>query len=1097
MPAILLLGSGYVAGPCLNYLLRRNDNRVTVAARRVNLVQDLVAGRKNATAVALDVNNEQALEEAIGAHDIVISLIPYTFHAKVIKAAVKRSKHVVTTSYVSPAMMEFDAAAKQAGITVMNEIGVDPGIDHLYAVRTINEVHREGGKITAFTSYCGGLPAPECSNNPLGYKFSWSSRGVLLALRNNAKYLDGGAVVDVAGPDLMSIAKEIPIYPAFAFEGYPNRDSTPYTERYKIPEAKKIIRGTLRYKGFPAFIQALVKLGLLDDSEVDWLKTGAAPITWRAVIQKKLGLSATADLESAILAKTGLKAAEGERIIFGMKWLGLLSDTPVQLRGTLLDVLCATFEEKMQYKDGERDMVMLQHRFDVELKDGKKQVRTSTGLWFGVPGGDSAMATTVGVPCGIATQMVLDGVIKRRGVIAPLDDELVNPLIEALEKEVMNFLTSKRILILNVLRLLGTQGASWDHGTVEQCQLALLKVAKSSGVDRDAIRGFLADLAAIDAHQPAMEVSEVSMKDLALRSIRTSELGVFIRRALLDFGEASFDDLETLVATLALHKYVLEVQTQLPNEIKVHYVSYINFMRVGDYRRSLDSFHLFFDFFLRDSERERFQYASLELAILHSHFGHRKATMAALKESIEMSRTYKDKECLSFALACLQQLELETGPEPGRILDLHPAVDRSSLGQQASYLECVRDINEAKHAIENGHPPAEIFRVLERASSLKTQKSVDVGRLIDEVYALAWQRYGHDLSAEACLELGGESEVADAPGCRMLAIKAMMAATSGNYKKVGEILTVASTRFPAFDSEAAKPWMKAAGLIALTRAINRGQYFAADILMSQLSPIVQDDPDLCEQMIVHAAVLDIRRGRSDQAYHKVWVSEEEMAKLDKRTHATKIERMLLTARIQIDNGHPTAALRPTLTAQTLSERFHHKPHLHRSRLLLVRIFLSLRKTADAFRLARNVLPAVASGNDAILRAEAELRFAEAGLALVVEAEEEVRQDGEGGGKMKTGDGVGSGESNKYGVTRALIFSHLGKAIDAFASVEAVSEMKGAYYLKAIACNWFGLEGEREKSAEQFCRMAKAEAEAEGCTSESLTDFGRMIAFCSK
>ncbi|KAJ3207371.1 hypothetical protein HDU67_007513, partial [Dinochytrium kinnereticum] len=394
MPQILLLGSGYVAGPCLNYLLRRPENHITVAARRVANVEALVAGKPNARAISLDVGNDAALENEIAKYDIVISLIPYTHHARVIKAALKHKKHVVTTSYISPAMMEFDESAKQAGVTVMNEIGVDPGIDHLYAVKTINEVHAIGGKIISFKSFCGGLPAPECSNNPLGYKFSWSSRGVLLALRNNAKFIEDGKVVDIPGTELMNSAKEIPIYPAFAFQGYPNRDSTPYTERYHIPEAKTVIRGTLRYKGFPAFVSALVKLGFLSDEEHSYLAASAAPMTWRQVLSKVLAVHTADNLEQAVLSKIDMTAEAGERIIFGMKWLGMFSDTPVHLRGTLLDTLCATLEEKMQYGPDERDMVMLQHRFDIELADGQKQVRTSTGLWFGVPGGDSAMATT-------------------------------------------------------------------------------------------------------------------------------------------------------------------------------------------------------------------------------------------------------------------------------------------------------------------------------------------------------------------------------------------------------------------------------------------------------------------------------------------------------------------------------------------------------------------------------------------------------------------------------------------------------------------------------------------------------------------------------
>ncbi|KAJ1551132.1 saccharopine dehydrogenase (NADP+, L-glutamate-forming) [Nowakowskiella sp. JEL0078] len=440
---ILLLGSGFVAGPCAEYLLRRPENRLTIASRRVANAAAFVAklrsaNKINAVAISLDVSDEAALNAAVEKHDIIISLIPYTQHALVFKSALKFKKHVVTTSYISPVMEEFNESAKAAGITFLNEIGLDPGIDHLYAVKTIKEVHDNGGKITSFLSYCGGLPAPEASNNPLGYKFSWSSRGVLLALRNSAKFIEGGKVVEIPGEKLMTAAKPIYIYPAFAFVGYPNRDSTPYDKRYLIPEAQNVVRGTLRYQGFPEFVKSLVQIGFLSDTSLDWLAPSVQPLPWKVITSRALGVQTTSeqDLINVILSKTGLEGDEASRIINGLRWLiGLFSNEPAIHRGTLLDTLCATLEEKMQYGPGERDMVMLQHKFGVELADGKKQTRTSTGLWFGVPGGDSAMATTVGVPCAIATQMILDEKIKQRGVLAPLSADLVYPLIEAIEAE--------------------------------------------------------------------------------------------------------------------------------------------------------------------------------------------------------------------------------------------------------------------------------------------------------------------------------------------------------------------------------------------------------------------------------------------------------------------------------------------------------------------------------------------------------------------------------------------------------------------------------------------------------------------------------------
>ncbi|KAH0290731.1 saccharopine reductase [Aureobasidium namibiae CBS 147.97] len=436
---VLLLGAGFVTRPTAE-ILSDNDIQVTVACRTLESAKKLCEGLKNCSPISLDVNDSAALEHEVGKNSVVISLIPYTYHATVIKAAIAQKKHVVTTSYVSPAMLELDAAAKEAGITVMNEIGLDPGIDHLYAVKTIDEVHKAGGKITSFLSYCGGLPAPECSDNPLGYKFSWSSRGVLLALRNQAKYFQDDKIVDVAGPELMATAKPYFIYPGYAFVAYPNRDSTPYRERYAIPEAETIIRGTLRYQGFPEFIKALVDMGFLEDAEKEFLKPHpeAPALIWKEATAQILGSSSHTedDLIWAISSKTSFADNDQkERIINGLKWIGLFSDEKIEPRNNPLDTLCATLEKKMQYEEGERDLVMLQHRFGITHANGMKEVRTSTLVEYGDPKGYSAMAKLVGVPCAVAVQQVLDGKITQKGVLAPMSPEIVEPLrLELKEK---------------------------------------------------------------------------------------------------------------------------------------------------------------------------------------------------------------------------------------------------------------------------------------------------------------------------------------------------------------------------------------------------------------------------------------------------------------------------------------------------------------------------------------------------------------------------------------------------------------------------------------------------------------------------------------
>ncbi|KAJ5665915.1 Saccharopine dehydrogenase [Penicillium maclennaniae] len=414
---VLLLGSGFVTKPTVE-VLDKAGVEVIVACRTLESAQKLSEGFKNAKAISLDVSDDAALDKAMSGVDLAISLIPYTFHATVIKSAIRTKKNVVTTSYVSPAMMELDEECKKAGITVMNEIGLDPGIDHLYAVKTISEVHNEGGKITGFISYCGGLPAPECSNNPLGYKFSWSSRGVLLALRNAAKVYENGKIVSIDGPDLMATAKPYFIYPGFAFVG-----------ATIFPKPRPSSAALSASKASPEMIKVLVDIGFLNDEPAAIFEK---PTTWKEATAQVLGAASSSekDLIAAVESKTSFpNNDERDRLLAGLRWIGLFSDEQITPRGNALDTLCATLEKKMQYEEGERDMVMLQHKFDIEHKDGSKEVRTSTLCEYGNPSGYSAMAKLVGVP------VVLDGTISKKGVLAPTTMDICAPLLKTLKED--------------------------------------------------------------------------------------------------------------------------------------------------------------------------------------------------------------------------------------------------------------------------------------------------------------------------------------------------------------------------------------------------------------------------------------------------------------------------------------------------------------------------------------------------------------------------------------------------------------------------------------------------------------------------------------
>lgn len=440
---VLLLGSGFVAKPTVDILSQTPDVKVTVACRTLSKAKELAGSV--AEAISLDVTDESALESEVAKFDLVISLIPYIYHVNVVKAAIKNKKHVVTTSYINPQLKELEQQIQDAGITVMNEIGLDPGIDHLYAVKTIEEVHQQGGKIKSFLSYCGGLPAPENSDNPLGYKFSWSSRGVLLALRNSASYWKDGQVENVKSEDLMATAKPYFIYPGFAFVAYPNRDSTTYKQLYNIPEAETVIRGTLRFQGFPEFIKVLVDIGFLKDESSEAFSN---PSSWKDAFAKLVG--AESSEEAAIIAKVESLAtfkddADKTRIINGLRWLGLFSDKQITPRGNPLDTLCATLEELMQYEEGERDMVCLQHKFGIQWKDGSEETRTSTLVDYGDVNGYSSMAKLVGVPCAVAVQQILDGTLSKKGLLAPMSSEINDPLMKTLKDKYGIFLVEKTI----------------------------------------------------------------------------------------------------------------------------------------------------------------------------------------------------------------------------------------------------------------------------------------------------------------------------------------------------------------------------------------------------------------------------------------------------------------------------------------------------------------------------------------------------------------------------------------------------------------------------------------------------------------------------
>jgi saccharopine dehydrogenase (NADP+, L-glutamate forming) len=441
MKKILVFGAGLVARPLVKYLLAQPGFRVVVADMEPGRASRLVSGHPRGEAMALSIEDRAAMKAEIGKVDLVISMVPYVFHPIVAAAAIDLGKSVVTASYASPAMKELDGRAREKGVLVLNELGLDPGIDHMEAMRIIHEVHEEGGRVLGFTSYCGGLPAPEANTNPFGYKFSWSPRGVLLASKNSAKFLKDGKTVLIPAEDLFASPEAIPIPGLGVFEGYPNRDSVSYRETYGIPEARTVLRGTLRYPGWCRTLKKIGELGLLDETDVkDW--TGR---TYRDLMAGLAKASAGADIKTSVAARLGLQPDSD--IIGRLEWLGLFAAEPLPVaKGSAFDILAARMVERLQYAEGERDMVILQHVFAVEDPKGRAEKITSTLIDFGIPGGDSSMSRAVGLTAAIGARLILEGRIRETGVHVPVTPDIYNPILDELAGLGIRFQEHRQLL---------------------------------------------------------------------------------------------------------------------------------------------------------------------------------------------------------------------------------------------------------------------------------------------------------------------------------------------------------------------------------------------------------------------------------------------------------------------------------------------------------------------------------------------------------------------------------------------------------------------------------------------------------------------------
>lgn len=396
---VLVLGAGQVS-PALLRHLKACGYSITITDVNPAAAEARVQALGTGQVIPLQLHADsppEALLSAFRKADCVISILPPPLHPVAARAAIHARVPLVTASYVSPEMAALDEDAKAAGVPILNEMGLDPGIDHMSAVEMLRAIHAEGGEVESFSSYCGGLPAPAAADTPLRYKFSWSPAGVVNATTNPATYLEQGETITVPAEALFANPKPLTVAGwDEPFETYPNRNSMPYIERYGISEVQSFIRGTIRYAGWGELFNALRDMG--------WLSQSGTPT-----------FEGPAAVEGAIQW-----ILEGQEIRVG--------ESPIQaLTRFLME------QSELHYQPGEQDMVLMQHKVTARFPDGGRETRTATLTLYGEPATTSAMSLTTGGTIGIGAEAILEGIVTQPGVLIPLDPALCRFALERLE----------------------------------------------------------------------------------------------------------------------------------------------------------------------------------------------------------------------------------------------------------------------------------------------------------------------------------------------------------------------------------------------------------------------------------------------------------------------------------------------------------------------------------------------------------------------------------------------------------------------------------------------------------------------------------------
>ncbi|MCS7037273.1 MAG: saccharopine dehydrogenase C-terminal domain-containing protein [Saprospiraceae bacterium] len=437
---VLVLGAGRSATALIDYLLEHasaGDYRVVVADAQAELARQKVGGHLRGEAVGLDAADVSARRVLVEACDVAVSLLPPALHVEVARDCLALGKHLVTASYVSEALRALDAEARARGLVFMNELGLDPGIDHMSAVQRIRHIRAQEGRITAFYSSTGGLVALESDDNPWHYKFSWNPRNVVLAGQGVAQYLEGGRLRFIPYQRLFEQYRLIQVPNMGEWEVYANRDSLQYRSAYGLEEAETLFRGTIRHRGFCDGWNALVRLGLTESS---FIVPNSETMTYAGLVEALLGNGGGAgSLQERVARLLNLKEGDSSAVVKQLEWLGLFEERPIGLKNASpAQALEHLLLEKWAMQPHDRDMVIMQHIFEYVL-EGRQRRLTSTLVAKGDDSVHTAMARLVGWPAGIFARRLLAGATAPTGVRIPTDAEVYEPVMAELEAMGVHF----------------------------------------------------------------------------------------------------------------------------------------------------------------------------------------------------------------------------------------------------------------------------------------------------------------------------------------------------------------------------------------------------------------------------------------------------------------------------------------------------------------------------------------------------------------------------------------------------------------------------------------------------------------------------------